>query len=388
MKATLLLFVLFAGCFGGNEPAEHAEDEHAEGGHADVVTLAPEAVKAARIEVAPATAGRLAATLERPGRVALDPTEEAVVSAWIAGQVDTIAVRPGERVKRGQILATVQSPEIGEAIGAFRSADARHEAAEARLERLRQLESEGVSSRAEVLEAEAVHAESEGTLEAAEERLRVMGVDPEKGDPHEGEHYASHVPVRSPIAGEVLTADVRVGQPVEPGTRLFHVGNLDQVWLLVDVYEQDLSRVQEGQVVRFRTEAWPDQVFEGTVQQVGSFIDPTSRTAQVRVVVDNPDHRLKPNLFASAILQGEAESGPEGVVLPAEALQELEGDTVVFVQEGPGRFVPRAVTVGQRSDQRVLVTSGVAPGDPVVVEGAFALKSELEKGELGEGHGH
>jgi len=415
MRRHLMLLSLLAGCFGGEasiEPAEilaesehadgehgegHAEgehadgehaDEHAEGEHTDVVMLTPEAVESARIRVAPATEGTFTSTLQRSGRIALDPTKEALVSAWIPGQVDTIAVRPGDRVERGQVLATVQSAAIGEAVGAFRSGTARHEAAEARLARLRQLEADGVSSRAQVLEAEAVHTEAEGALEAAEERLRVMGVDLWAGDPGAGEHYASHVPVRSPIAGEVLGADVRIGQPVEPGKRLFHVGDLDEVWLLVDVYEQDLSQVHEGQVVRFETAAWPGEIFSGEVEQVGSYIDPVGRTAELRVVVDNPDHRLKPNMFATAILESAVGNGPRGLVLPNDAVQEMDGRSVVFVQEEPGRFVPRAVTVGERSAELALVTSGIQAGEPTVVEGAFALKSELEKSELGEGHAH
>lgn len=392
--ARCLALLLLVGCGGDEAPGEHEGHAHDEPGHEEgeheegVVELTPEATAAARLDVQPVAEGTLGETLTRPGRIALDPRKEAAVSAWIPGQVDGISVRTGDRVRKGQVLATVQSPEIGEAIGAFRAALARDEAAEARLQRLRQLEAEGVSSRAQVLEAEAVHAEADGALEAAEERLRVMGVDPSQGDPHAGEHYTSHVPVRTPIDGEVLAADAQVGQLVQPGTRLFHVGDLDTVWLLVDAYEQDLPRVEVGQTVQFTTESWPGEVFEATIDHVGSLVDPQSRTVEVRAVVDNPGHRLKPNQFASAVLSGDSSRGPVGFVVPEEAVVELDGATVVFVRTAPGRFEARPVVVTTREVGKALISSGVEPGDTVVFEGAFALKSELEKGELGEGHAH
>ena len=353
-----------------------------------VVELRSEAVEAARISVAPATEGRLSPTLTLPGRIALDPRREALVSAWMAGQVDAISVRPGDDVRRGGLLGTVQSPELGEAIAAYRAARARDDAADARLERLQRLEAQGVSSRSQVLEAEASHSEAEGALEAAEERLRILGVDPSIGDPHKGEHYVSHVPLRSPIAGKVLRANAAVGRNVNPGETLFHVGDLSRVWLLVDVYERDLGRVRQDQPVSFTVAAWAGETFQGTVEQVGDWVEPEARTVEVRVVVDNPDGRLKPNMFASATLSIEAEGTESGVALPAGAITELEGRPVVFVQTGEGRFEARPVIVTDRSATEALVTSGVAPGDPVVIDGAFALKSELEKSELGEGHAH
>ncbi len=390
-----VLILLLVGCGGRPEPVhEEHGDEHGDepgeapgGEHAEVV-LTPDAVAAARIVVATAAEGSLSPELTLPARVALDPRKEAIVSAWMAGQVDAITVRTGDTVRAGQTLGTVQSPELGEAIAAYRSASARDDAADARLERLKRLEADGVSSRSQVLESEADHAEAEGALEAAEERLRILGVDPSKGDPHAGEHYVSHVPVRSPIAGKVLAAAASVGRRVEPGDTLFHVGDLAQVWLMLDVYERDLSHVTMGQTVRFTVDAWPGETFEGRVDQVGDLVEPASRTIEVRVVVDNPEARLKPNMFAAATLSVAVAGAARGVVLPADAVQAIDGADVVFVEEEVGRYEARTVRLAERSSAQALIASGLEPGDRVVIEGAFALKSELEKGELGEGHAH
>ena len=372
-----------------HDEAGHGEDNgDAEDAHGDEITLTPEAVASARIAVSPARVGALSGVLELSARVALDPRKEAIVSAWIEGQVDSIQVRPGDTIARGQMLATVQSPELGQAIAAFRAADALDRAADARLERLQRLEADGVSSRAEVLEAEAEHAGAVGALEAAEERLRILGVDPSIGDPHAGQHYVSRVPVTSPIAGEVFRAEVVAGQRVEPGDALFHVGDIDEIWLLMDLYERDLSKVAVGQEIRFSAVAWPDMTFTGAVEKVGDWVEPDARTVEVRAVVANPDHRLKPNMFATATLTVGAGEGARGVVVPADAVAEVEGREVVFIQEAPGTYIVRPVRISERAGASALIAEGVEAGEPVVIEGAFALKSELAKGELGDGHAH
>lgn len=366
---------------------EDAHQEHDEPGVLQI-ELTASAIAGARIVVEPAAVGTLSQALSLPARIALDPRKEAVVSAWIAGQVDTIAVRPGDAVTRGHELARVQSPDLGEAVAAFRTAQARDDAADARLERLRRLEADGVSSHAQVLEAEADHAEAEGALEAAEERLRVIGVPLRFGDPHKGEHFPSRVPVRSPIRGTVLKAEASAGQRVEPGQALFHVGDLDEVWLLLDVYERDLAAVRQGQTVRFGVEAWPDQVFDGSVAQVGDWVEPDARTVEVRVVVANPGHKLKPNMFATATLSVQPDDPTPGVIVPVAAVQKVGGQEVVFVQPAPGVFRPRPVVVGERSPTHARLTSGLEPGEAVVTEGAFTLRSELGKDRLGDGHAH
>lgn len=387
------LFLSLGGCFGEG-PSSHGDhddhDDHEEdSSHGEgVVELAPEAIAAARIVMGQAEEGTLGGGLSLPARVALDPRKQAIVSAWISGQVDTIAARAGDVVTRGQQLARVQSSELGEAVAAFRTAKARDDAADARLERLRRLVADGVSSKAQVLEAEADHAEAEGAMEAAEERLRILGVSLKIAEPHSGERFPSRVPVRSPISGTVLTADASVGERVEPGQPLFRVGHLDEVWLLLDVYERDLSAVHEGQSVRFSVEAWPGRIFEGTVAQVGDWIEPEARTTEVRVVVANPDHKLKPNMFAAAELSVDRAVQERGVVLPAAAVQRFEGAEVVFVEGKPGHFTATPVVVAERNSAQVRLASGLTAGTRVVMEGAFALRSELDKSELGEGHAH
>ncbi|MFZ5479472.1 MAG: efflux RND transporter periplasmic adaptor subunit [Myxococcota bacterium] len=368
--------------------AGHEEGEGGHGEHGNEVELNPAALARPDLGVEVAQPRPLASTATAPARVLLDPRREGRLSATTPGQVDRILVRPGDRVKAGQTLATVASPDLAEMVGAWLSASARVDAARSRRDRLAGLEAQGVSSRAQVSEAEAELTVALADAEAAEERLHVLGVRPEEVRLEKGEHFSSRFPVKSPIDGEVLKAEVSVGQAVAPGDPMFHVGDLDRVWLIADVYERDLAVVRAGSTVAFTVETYGDERFTGTVDHVGALLDPETRTAEVRVLVDNRDHRLKPNMFARAILPLDGADGAEGIAVPAEAVQEVEGHEAVFVEEAPGRYQARRVRTSPLASGDVHVLEGVTPGERVVTRGAFTLKSELAKGELGEGHAH
>lgn len=383
---------LFSTIGEGEEHEDH--DEHGEEAgaaeaeeHKGSVNLSPEARAAAELVVMPAEARPWSGGFGTTARVQLDPRREARVGVSAEGQLDRIFLQPGDAVAIGTVLAEVRSPALGEAIGAYHAEEADRDVALARLDRLQELEASGTSSKAQVAEAAAQAAGARAAYEAAEERLRVLGVNPGKLD---GEHFPSRFPVKSPLAGELLRAEVSVGQAVAPGAPLFHVGNLDQIQVILDVFERDLSRVSEGQEVRFTVEAWPGEAFAGRIDWVGSIVESDSRTIEVRLVVDNPGHRLKPGMFGRADLGSAASATAAAlpsVVVPAGAIQEVEGRPSVFVEED-GRFEARAVTLGERNAVDVQVLTGLTAGEPIVVKGAFTLKSELAKAELGGGHAH
>lgn len=388
MTAVILLILL--SCTDAHqEEAGHEEAGQAEGGeHGDEVTLTPEALANARIRVETVQPVPVQGLVAAPARITLDPRREAHISAVTSGRVERILVRPGDRVSEGTALASVLSPDLGEAIGAHLAASARLEAARARRDRVAGLQADGVSSTSQLQEVEAELTVAAAEAEAAEERLRVYGVAPKSVRPERGEHFSSRFSVKSPVEGEVLGIDVTLGQAVEGGEALFHVGNLDEVWVVVDVTERNLAAVRPGASVSFTVDAYGGEVFTGTVDQVGGWLDPDSRTAEVRVIVSNPEHRLKPNMYASARLALAGSEGTAGIVVPAAALQTVEGRPAVFLEEAEGRYAVRPVRAEALADGRLHVLEGLAAGERVVMEGAFALKSELAKSELGEGHAH
>lgn len=390
-------FAFIVGCGGttlhAGDPEAHVESEHdeAEGEHdehGDEVKLEGTALANARLRVEAVNREVLHAEVLIPARIALDPLREAGVAAVSGGTLERVRVRPGDKVGAGANLGTVLSPDLGSAVGAHLGATARLDAAGARKERLASLAGSGFSSAAEVSQADADLTIAAADAEAAEERLRVFGVTPETIRPRAGQHFTSRFAITSPIGGEVLAVDARVGASVAPGAMLFHVADLDEVWLILEVYERDLALVELDAPVSFTTTAYGEEVFTGKVDQISAWLDPVSRTTEVRVVVANPGHRLKPNMFAKARLAVSDEGAQEGIALPAAAVQEVEGRPSVFLEETVGTYAVRAVEVEPMADGRLRVVAGLAAGDRVVVDGAFTLKSELAKGELGEGHAH
>lgn len=375
-----LTVLSFLACTGTTPEAAEAAVEGAD--HADLVVLSEAALANANLKVEPLAPTPLTGNGIAPARIALDPRREAHVSAVTGGQLERILVRPGDAVSPGQALATVLSPDLGEAIGAHLSAGARLEVATAKRDRVAQLLADGVSSKSQLADAEAEHTVAAAEHEAAEERLRVFGVETASVVPAKGQHFSSRFSVKSPVEGAVLTIDAAVGKSVEPGDALFHVGNLDEVWLLADVYERDLAAVKAGSAMSFTVDAYGAEMFTGTVDHVGDWLDADSRTAEVRVIVPNADHRLKPNMFAKARLS--LADGPvaDGLALPADAVQTVEGKPSAFVEVERGKYAVRPVKVEPLADGRVQVLAGLAAGDRVVIDGAFTLKSELAKSEL------
>jgi cobalt-zinc-cadmium efflux system membrane fusion protein len=376
---TLLFPLLLLAC---NPLAATPEPEAAaEAARPGEVVLGDEALANARLRVEALDELPLDGQVTVPARITLDPRHEARVAAVTAGIIERIDVRPGDFVTSGTTLARVLSPDLGDAIGAHLSATARLETARAKRDRTEALVGDGFASRSQLLESEADLTVAAADAEAAEERLRVFGVSPETVRPEKGEHFSSRLAIRSPLDGQVLSIDAALGTSVSSGDPLFHVGNLDQVWLLVDVYEKNLAAVRAGAAVSFTVDAYGEELFTGTVDAVGDWLDPDSRTAEVRVVVPNTDHRLKPNMYAQARLSLGG-SGGAGLALPPAAVQVVDGRPSVFVEEAPGRFHATPVRTEPLADGRLHVLSGLDPGVRVVVDGAFTLTSELGKSAL------
>ncbi len=191
------------------------------------------------------------------------------------------------------------------------------------------------------------------------------------------------IPVRAVGAGSVIQREVTPGQVLTLGSDAFIVSNLSTVWVSAAVNEKDLSRVRRGARVTVTTQGYPDVSFHGTVMMLGDQLDPQTRTVPVRVQVPNPGIRLRPGMFATAIIDESATR--TAVFVPEASLQDVNGLQVVFVTADGSTFQVRAVKLGVRSEGMVEVTEGLSPGERIVVDGAFMVKGELLKGSVGEG---
>jgi RND family efflux transporter MFP subunit len=183
--------------------------------------------------------------------------------------------------------------------------------------------------------------------------------------------------LRSPIAGHVIRRSVIVGQTIDDTDEVMRVADLTHVWVLLDVFERDLAHVRVGDHAEITTEAYPDRNFDGAVSLVDSTIDMRTRTARVRIEVDNPDLSLRPGEFVTARLRMSSLGSHEVTAIPREAVVQLDGRPAVFVRRAPLEYEAAVVALGAVDGDDVEIVRGLSVGDVVVTRGAFALKSEL-----------
>ena len=382
------------------KPAAHAEgeagaghDEHGEEeGHEEgVIELSAEAHARAGIETAAVRAEALGAELETTGQVGFNEDRMAHVGPRIAGRVTAVRATLGQRVKRGETLAVLDSTELGQAKAAYQQARAREDLTRETYDREKQLAAEKISSEQEALTARAAHLEASAELRRAEATLRLLGLSSEQiQNLRRGGTNSSFSPVTSPFEGSVVEKEVSLGEMVSPEQKLFTVADLSSVWIWIDVFEKDMRHVHPDDGVSVQVDAYPGETFEGKVSFVAGNLDTGTRTVRARVDVDNRDGRLRPGMFARIRLSDPhvRPAGPGVPVVPESALQRQGEEYVVFVPDGQHRYRRREVRTGRKSGDSVEILAGLKPGEQVVVEGAFILASEAAKETMGEGHSH
>ncbi|MCI0566897.1 MAG: efflux RND transporter periplasmic adaptor subunit [Acidobacteria bacterium] len=372
-----IVLALLLGCGGSPESPESSPPEAPATGE---VTLSQEVIVAAGIRSVLVSKEVFHPHVVASGVIRPDSQRSVIIRSRIAGRVVRVAVDVGGKVGSGQLLATLEGPEVTAALARYRTAIAREAAARRAAERGAQLLQIGALSLAEVearnSDAEVASAEAA----AARQELSRLGLDP-GGDPPDASH-ASEFRVSSPLSGIVLERHVSPGLLVEREAPLFSVADLSRVWAVADVYEKDLGQIQAEGEVEVRSDAFPDQVFLGRIAMVEPTLDEAARTAHMRVVLENPEGKLRPGLFVTVAVPLRGASEVEATAIPAGALQKISGLTAVFVELGGGRYELRPVEIGRDAHGFVEVRHGLVEGEKVVSEGAFVLKSELLKGTI------
>ena len=364
---------VLAGC-GKNDPAPEA---HNDPPAADVVELDSAQQAAAGLSLG--TVGPLPPdTIYLTGTVTFDAARVSHVGSRIQGRIRRVYVDIGVHVSAGDTLVVLDSPELGAAQARWAQARVAREVAARNFQRTERLYRDGIVSERRRLEVEAELRQREAELAATLQALSALGAEPDTAG-------SGLFVIRAPLNGEVVEKHATVGEVVGPETGLFIVGELNRVWLLLDLYETDLRRVRVGLRSRVLADAYPDIAFDARVGLVSSVVDTVSRTVKVRLEIPNPRHVLKPGMFARAGVVLDAKPGAAGI--PHRAVQTLEGREVVFVPAGGNRFRASPVRIGPpRAGGWVEVIDGLAPGDTIVVGGGFALKAHMLRATFGETH--
>jgi cobalt-zinc-cadmium efflux system membrane fusion protein len=361
------------------EPRPTAEPTTADAAHeAEVeVMLAPEAVAQAGIKTAEVSLIEPRASTELPGAVTANAYREVQVTPLVGGMVRKVHAELGTAVKQGAPLATLFSTELADAQTKYLSMRAVLEADHQRRERTRQLVDIGAASRQELEEATAVHAGHATEVEAARQRLLLLGMSKKQVDslthPHQ---MTADLVVPAPIAGVVTSRSANPGQVVGMGEALFVVTDLSEVWVVGDLYEQDFARVRVGSEATLTTPAYPELRLQGRVSYIDPRVDPQARTAKVRVEVPNADGWLRLGMYMTMAFS--TAGGAPVAMVPRAAVQTIGGRQVVFVAvpEEEGRFIQRTVILGAPAGESYTVLQGLQSGEVVVTEGSFFLRAE------------
>ncbi|MDQ3064148.1 MAG: efflux RND transporter periplasmic adaptor subunit [Acidobacteriota bacterium] len=421
---------------------EHGDESgHKEGEEGREVILEPESLASANIEIEGVTSRPAIALLRTTGTIEANPQQTNAVSPLVGGRVENVNVGVGDYVSRGQVLAVIASPQIAQMHGKMHEAEtalgiaernytrvqkaenrvavlqakARLDEADATLKRTKRLIELGAGAGKDLTAAETSYKtakaeydfqsnislnkeiqESRAQVETARvdlrhirDEMRSLGVEIKEhnADDHRGD--TSLIPVRAPAAGMVTERPVNAGAGIEAGKTLFVLSNFSSVFAVASVPESQMTLLRVGTVAEINSPA----LGEGSINARVAYIDPQlnedTRTGRVRLELPNPNNRLRAGMFVEIGFQtGTSAATGEELVVKSEAVQREGGKTIVFIpkDDEPGAFEVREVETGGEIEGYTRIKSGLQIGEKVITKGSFTLKTQLQKGAMGDDH--
>jgi cobalt-zinc-cadmium efflux system membrane fusion protein len=373
------------------EPAATAENK----GSSDEVTLSTQAQAEQKIGVAPVELGTAVVSQRAKGHIALPDNATWRVGVLAEGRVEKVYFNLGDSVQKGQVLARMHSHDVHEARAAYANAVAertRLQAAEALAEKnydrsqcLYALKAESVSqvetAKQELVNAQSATREADNDVHREQSHMEeILGM---KADaPANGSDDPDLIPIKAPAGGRILQKNVTPGSTISTSTDAFVIGDLSHLWMLASVDAATLSKLHIGQTATVTLPDVPDATYMGKITNLGQEFDPVTRLMQVRIEIRNPDNRLRPEMLASAEFTTGA--GSSAVLVPQEAIQQVNGQDVVFVRMAADRFRVQAVQLGENVRSNVRILQGLKPGEQVITHGSFIAKSQLLKSTIGD----
>ncbi len=408
----------------GDVPVEEADHDHE--GEAAVepeteaddheLHLEPEQIEEWGIVAGVVTTTDLISSTTLPGVIDLNQNRTAQISSYVNGKVLDLSVDLGTRVRQGQTLLTVNSPEFASAQADYLEAFANYRFSSGEYSRAVELFREKAIEEREYLRRVAQHEQMVAKLAATESILHSFGIyhewidqivnryteiNIEDGNAHSLAESA--LPILSPIGGTVIYRDVIIGENVDPAKVLFTVSDLSTVWAHLDAYEIDLPYISYDSKVTITTPLYPDRIFTGRITHISDVVDKTLRTVHLRVELPNTNRLLRPNLFIKGVIEN-YDSEARQIAIPEEAILMFHGEKTVFVvadahahgdemhltadDEDHVVFEARHIFIGRLIGNMRIITGGLEEGEIIAMKGAFTLKAELEKGSVGHDHVH
>lgn len=338
------------------------------------VVLTPKFRERLGLKIAPVRNVPLTPVVKVTGTVGFDPRFVAAVGARLKGLVRTVAKYEGDTVARGELLAQIDSPELGAAQANVLVYRAQRRAAELNLKREEDLASRGLTTAREVEVSAATLEEFRSKLIAAEQQVSALSggeLSQQRAGPL-GIHE-----LRSPLGGTVVERHLSPGQSVDGEHFAFRVADLDHLWVELAVFERNVTNLHKSDRVELSPLTSADESIEGQIAHVGEQIDPATRTAVVRVEADNRSRKLRPGQAVTARIHLSNSDSKPVAVIPNSAVTYVDGKPTVFVAETELRLVATPVELGESDGTDLQIVSGLETGKSIVVDGVFGLKSEL-----------
>jgi len=354
----ILLLGLSVSC-KKTETEEHQEPE----GTPNIITLKVESLELFNLKTEKVALRLIPIQFTASGRIGFNEKKLVHITSRVSGWVEKVYAFVGDKVRAGDTLVSIYSPEFLSAQGEFIQAEER-------------LESIPQSDSVELHTATALY-------QSAKAKLLLLGTNEvEIGKLADTHQPVSQLTIRSPLSGTVLESNVISGNAVQKGDNFFQLSDLSSLWITANVYEKDISLVRLGQRVTINTSAVSGKNYQGAVEAISDVLDETTRTCKVRVVVDNKTGELKPEMFCEVIFESTMQN--KLLAIPEIAVQSLGEEQVVFTPTGKSTFTKKSVKLGRHLGSFVEILGGLEPGEEIVTEGSYTLKSELMKGQLGE----
>jgi cobalt-zinc-cadmium efflux system membrane fusion protein len=366
----------------------------------DTVQIAPESQKEVGIDFETIGFRSLSDILFATGVVSEDPLRVAHIRPLARGLIEKTYVRLGDRVSKGDPLVEYDNIELGIAIGEYLSAQAELQRSltdlqvkKTILDRGKEMLKVGAIARtaydlreAEYRDAEAKTAGARATVAKIVEQIHRFGwTDQDLANlpaRQSAGHSISHSVLKAPSSGIITEYHASVGEVVEPSNELLAITDMSSLWVLADVFEKDLAHVQSGKAVLVRVASYPRRIFQGKITYVADMIEPRTRTAKVRCVVENGDGLLKLEMFATVEIPIDRINSV--LAAPDSAIQQINGKSVIFVRKSEREFQKREVQTGLASGGYTEIRSGLKTGDQVVTRGSFVVKTAFLRDLIGE----
>jgi membrane fusion protein, heavy metal efflux system len=363
------------GCGSGPGESESKMTSYSTGENkadtADLFAVPPEQIS--HIQVVAVEKSKLPRVLRLTGAVAYNAFKTTPAFSAVGGPVQEILAQPGQNVRAGQTLLTVTSPDYSAARSAFLKARSAFQLVDKNYERSKDLYEHKAIAERDLQQAESDRAQAQADVQASEDALRALGIsDPEslvKTPPK----TTGQIPVIAPVSGQIVERLVGPGQLLQAGTtQCFTISDMSTVWVLINIYQNDLAYVRVGDGVDITTDAYPG-VFHGKISYLADALDPNTRTLQARIVTQNPGYKLKKDIYVTATVHAGALAN--ALTVPDSAvLRDTENQPFVYVQTGSNQFARRLVKVGDSQNGRTVIQDGLQEGERVVGEGSLFLQ--------------